>query len=551
VIEAQAWTPVEGLTLEPNARNAATRLDQCVVVAAGPGAGKTELLAQRADFLFRTGACRYPRRILAISFKVDAARNLRARVRSRSGAQYAARFDSFTFHGFAKRLVDNYRPALTGSSALPPDYQIDGATSIPGVQITFNDLVPLALEILAANAYARGALRQTYDHVFLDEFQDATDDQYELLKAAFLNTETQLIAVGDVKQRIMAWAGALDGIMQTFAQDFDAVSLPLYQNFRSAPRLRRMQNRMIIEMDPAAASPAEELAGDEGTIEVLRFDNDVDEAYTVSEYLAARLADGAQPSELAILVRQQSRQVTEALVEALHQRGIPSRNEQDSQDLATEPVAALIFNFINVIAADRHPTAYAELMRVAVRTSATEEAAIRFDDRLKRMLRGATATVRDPTFATEDLDAWRPVVAEFLDLLSLPALTALSPAYQQGSRLDEVVEQALIALGNELAVDGDATEALKRLSEHDAVRILTIHKCKSLEFETVVVLGVEEDLFWGDAASEEFFVAISRAKTELLLTWADYRARPSTPVRRWGEHRTPHARFLAYAEDDH
>ena len=48
------------------------------------------------------------------------------------------------------------------------------------MQITFDDLVPLAIEILAANAYARGALRQTYDHVFLDEFQDATDDQYEL-----------------------------------------------------------------------------------------------------------------------------------------------------------------------------------------------------------------------------------------------------------------------------------------------------------------------------------------------------------------------------------
>jgi ATP-dependent exoDNAse (exonuclease V) beta subunit len=43
------------------------------------------------------------------------------------------------------------------------------------------------------------------------------------------------------------------------------------------------------------------------------------------------------------------------------------------------------------------------------------------------------------------------------------------------------------------------------------VRILTIHKCKGLEFEKVVVLGVENELFWGDAASSEFFVAVSRA----------------------------------------
>lgn len=63
----------------------------------------------------------------------------------------------------------------------------------------------------------------------------------------------------------------------------------------------------------------------------------------------------------------------------------------------------------------------------------------------------------------------------------------------------------------------------------------------------MVALGVQEELFWGDAAAEEFVVAISRARTELVLTWAEYRARPSTPIRRWDEYRTPHRRFLAYA----
>ena len=112
MIRPADWRPVGGLKLEPNALSAVTMIDQNVVVAAGPGAGKTELLAQRADFLLRTGACPYPRRILAISFKVDAARNLRDRVRKRSGGQYAARFDSFTFHAFAKRL-DRQLPACT------------------------------------------------------------------------------------------------------------------------------------------------------------------------------------------------------------------------------------------------------------------------------------------------------------------------------------------------------------------------------------------------------------------------------------------------------
>jgi len=547
VIQREDWRPVGGLKLERNALSAATIIDQHVVVAAGPGAGKTELLAQRADFLLRTGTCPYPRRILAISFKVDAARNLRDRVRKRSGAQYAARFDSLTFHAFAKRLIDNYRPALTGQNELRPDYRLDADTRIHGEQITFDDLVPLALDILESNRYARGALRQSYSHVFLDEFQDATKNQYEFVKAAFLGADVALTAVGDVKQRIMAWAGALDGIMKKFSEDFEAASLPLYQNFRSAPRLRRMQNRMIEKLDPAAASPDEELLGDEGVVQVLHFDSQVEEAGAVGDLTDGWLQEGVPPSEIAVLVRQQSTHVTEALAEEFRDRGIPFRNEQDTQDLAAEPVAALIFNFVWVVAADRRPDAYAELMRVASRSGATDEAAFQFNSRLKRLLRDTRAAARSASFAGGRLTAWRPVIAEFLDVLSRPALNALSPTYQQGTRLDEVIEDVLHALGRELAVDGDPVEALKRLSALDAVRILTIHKCKGLEFEKVVVLGVEEQLFWGDAATSEFFVAISRAKEELVLTYVDFRARPSLPVRYWRENRTAHAEFLAYA----
>jgi len=552
VIRQEDWRPVDGLKLEPNALTAVTTTDQNVVVAAGPGAGKTELLSQRADFLFRTGACPYPRRILAISFKVDAARNLRDRVRTRSGGQYAARFDSFTFHAFAKRLIDNYRPALTGQNELRPDYRIDSDARIHGEQITFADLVPLALEILASNRHARGALRQTYSHVFLDEFQDATKNQYELVKSAFLDTDVDLTAVGDVKQRIMAWAGALDGIMQVFAEDFGATSLPLYQNFRSAPRLRRMQNRMIKQMDPSAASPDNDLVGDDGVIQVLHLYSQLEEAEAVADLVDGWLAKGIPSSEIAVLVRQQPQYVTEALGEEFHDRAIPYRNEQDSQDLTAEPVAALIFNFIRVVASDRRPDAYAELMRVASRTSATEEAALQADSQLKRLLRDSRAAVRNSSFAKGDLDAWRPVISKFLELVSRPVLNALSPAYRQGSWLDDVIGDALEAFGKELAVDGDPVEALKRLSELDAVRILTIHKCKGLEFDKVVVLGVEEELFWGnpDAAMSEFFVAISRAKNELVLTHVDLRALPSTSVKYWRENRAAKAQFLAYTDGD-
>ena len=84
------------------------------------------------------------------------------------------------------------------------------------------------------------------------------------------------------------------------------------------------------------------------------------------------------------------------------------------------------------------------------------------------------------------------------------------------------------------------------------MRILTIHKCKGLEFDKVVVLGVEEELFWGHpvVAMSEFFVAISRAKNELILTQVDFRARPSIPVKYWRENRTAKHQLLAFADGD-
>ena len=549
MIRPEEWHPVDDLVLEPNALTAATATKMNVVVAAGPGAGKTELLAQRADFLLRTGQCPYPRRILAISFKVDAARNLRERVRRRSGAQLAARFDSFTFHAFAKRLIDNFRPALTGPNALRPDYRIDTHTRIAGEQITFADLVPLALEILEGNIYARGGVRQTYSHVFLDEFQDATGEQYELVKAAFGQSGAILTAVGDIKQRIMVWAGALDGVMQTYAHEFSAKPLPLYQNFRSAPRLRRMQNRMIAEMDPAAVSSDEALAGDEGVIEVLDFETEFDEALTVADRIESWLHDGVPPGEIAVLVRQQPHLVAAALATELTERGIPFRNEQESQDLSAEPAAALVFNFLRVVADDRQPGAYAELMRIISRSSSSEDEALRFDSQVKRLLRKSRAAVRDSAFSSGELESWVALVFDFLDLLSRAVLVALSPAYQQGTRLTDVVKSALEAFGKELGVDGNAIAALKRLSESDAVRFLTIHKCKGLEFEKVVVLGVEEQLFWGDPTTviSEFFVAVSRAKKHLVLTWSRHRQRPEGAVNRWDEARTKYDRFINFA----
>lgn len=549
MIASEAWTPADGIALEPNAQAAATAEQGHTIVTAGPGAGKTELLAQRADFLLRTGVCPYPRRVLAISFKVDAARNLRDRVQRRVGPALASRLDSLTFHAFAKRLIDNYREALTGEYALDADYTLDTRARIARRQITFNDLVPFGIEVLQSAPFARQALRQTYSHIFLDEFQDSTNEQYKLVKEAFLDSDASITAVGDGKQRIMAWAGAVEGIMRDAADDLAANVLELHQNYRSEPRLRRMQNRMIAEMEPGAEVANEELAGDEGTIRTLAFGTDREEADALAEIIHEWIAAGISPAEIVVLVRQQPALFAAPLLEELAARDIPVRIDVERQDLSAEPAAALIFNLVRVIVGKRQPGAYAELMQVFDVQDEDDETALQMDRTVKKFIADAAAALQSDTW---DPSGWPVVVRNFLELVTEPVLMSLSSGYQQGERLAQVLDDAIVALEEAIAETGNETDALARLSGLDAVRVLTIHKSKGMEFEKVIMLGTEEQTYWGNNHRElesVFFVGISRAKEELVLTVARRRARPTGFDGRWDTLRRPHAEFLAYAEE--
>jgi superfamily I DNA/RNA helicase len=174
------------------------------------------------------------------------------------------------------RHVDGY--------ALDPDYSV-GMQRALHRQIDFDSMAPLATSILEASPVARAALAQTYGFVFLDEFQDCTRNQYNLVYTAFHGTTANIIAVGDVKQRIMRFAGALDGVLGQFATDFAALPLLLYLNFRAQPRLRLMQNAMIRVMEPQAALDDAELAGAGGQVDVQSYADSGDEARALADQI--------------------------------------------------------------------------------------------------------------------------------------------------------------------------------------------------------------------------------------------------------------------------
>jgi superfamily I DNA/RNA helicase len=548
VIAVDVWRPADGLTLEPNALRAAQEQERCLALTAGPGAGKTEMLAQRADFLLRTGTCRYPKRILAISFKVDASKNLKERVQRRCGSDLASRFDSYTFHAFAKRIIDRFRTLLTGDDALDAGYKI-GDRKVTRKQIEFSDLVPLAIQILEASPLARNAIRQTYSDIFLDEFQDCTDKQYELVKIAFQGTAIRLTAVGDTKQKIMGWAGALDGIFETFAADFAAVPLNLYRNFRSKPRLLRMQNEIIRVLDPASVMPDEQINGDEGEVFAWRFEDSQKEAEYLADLVAGWIKTEQVPlSEIAVLVSKQLDLYADHLMAALEARGIPFRNEQQMQDITAEPAARLIVDYLSCLYGQREPKAWVRLMNLLV-PFADDEIQTNVRQDFQRFVTEQRKAVAIADLVDEPFSGWWEYVLRFLKKIGIETLVALSPDYEAQVRLKEVIQDTKKRIEELLKLEPDLPKALARFSDDQAVRILTIHKSKGLEFNSVIILGVEDQTFWGKADEERcaFFVGVSRAKLRLVMTVSERRETPPSNPYRWREQRTPHAEFLGYA----
>jgi superfamily I DNA/RNA helicase len=547
VIAPDEWTPADNLTLEPNAERAARETEHCLALTAGPGAGKTEMLAQRADFLLRTGTCRYPKRILAISFKVDASKNLKERVKRRCGPDLAARFDSYTFHAFAKRIIDRFRLVLAGKDALDVDFTI-GSPRIDRKQIEFDDLLPFAIHILETSPIALNAIRQTYTDVFLDEFQDCTEKQYELIKLVFQKSSIRLTAVGDTKQKIMGWAGAMEGIFTIYVDDFDAETLNLYRNFRSKSRLLRMQNEIIRVMDPQSVMPDDQIKGDEGEIFGWSFPTSQDEANQLADLIARWTEQDKIPhSEIAILLRSQVDLYAEHLMAELDKRKIPYRNEFKIQDISVEPVARLIVDYLSCLYGDREPKAWISLMNLIPLLGYDQESTLRQE--FQRFIVKERQSVALLESIGDPYKDWWKFAEAFLRHIGIEVLTALSPDYESPARLAEVIKETKKHIDELLNPEPDLRSVLKRFSDDQAVRILTIHKSKGLEFHTVVVLGVEEEAFWGNANESRctFFVGISRAKERLILTVCERRDQPSGASGNWRVERSYHKEFIDYA----
>jgi len=237
------------------------------------------------------------------------------------------------------------------------------------------------------------------------------------------------------------------------------------------------------------------------------------------------------------------------LTAELEKRKIPFRNEHELQDLTAEPLAQFIINFLLVIFGDRQPEAFHKLTG---RLAAFELEDVSESNETQWL--SYISEQRAEAFHSKAKDRTLPFVWSFVEgfLLKVTAerLVALSTDYEDNSRFTQILEETKKRLGERLNPTTDIEEVLNLLCDEGAVRLLTIHKSKGLEFDSVVMLGIENEVFWGNNKGElrcGFFVGISRAKKRLVLTHVDSRPRPPTRVGVWKVARTPHEEFLGYA----
>ncbi|EGT4545272.1 ATP-dependent helicase [Clostridioides difficile] len=582
-IVKEEWHPASGFKLEVEAMNTVIN-DKNTLVVAGPGAGKTELLAQRACFLLETNTCKYPKKILAISFKKDAADNLKERVELRCGKELALRFESKTYDAFAKEIVDRFRNSLDEKYRPLNNYNIatNGdvrrAFEISGLNfrgnqtefnklygnklsinklplhtnfvdkifidawnvllkgkednnfessLTFEMISRLAEYLIRTNRYIKKAIEMTYSHVFLDEFQDTTSIQYDLVKACFFKTETIITAVGDGKQRIMLWAGARKSIFEDFQNDFLSQKRTLIMNHRSAPRLVEIQKAMYnrFNEDAIDLKTNEKWNHEDGEAYLRLFEDYIKEADILSEEIVGLVESGIKINEICILVKQSVDIYSKEIIHKLSECNIKARNEAVYQELLKEDIIKILVSLFRLSLNDRSPDDWDYIYDILGELYGIDEGynpkvLNDFITKVELMINDIKVNLN-----ITDEKQFSDLVDSKVEYISYEKFASKFQQYKSKDYFDDLVDKFKKLVWSEYNETKDWIKAIDNFEGKNSIPIMTIHKSKGLEYDTIFFVGLEDSAFWNfknqpDEDRCAFFVALSRAKRRIDFTFS-------------------------------
>ena len=623
--------------LNPAQREAVEHFEGPLLVLAGAGSGKTRVLTTRIARLIEHHGVD-PAHILAVTFTNKAAGEMRERIAAqlgeapagmwcgtfhaigarllRQGASAVGRTPSFTIYdeddtlAIVKRAMDRHsisKKAWTPKAILaaisdaknalvsPDEYArlamdpFTRATATiygelePALRtanaVSFDDLLVLPVRMLETDARRLAALRERFQFILVDEYQDTNRAQYRLI--TLLGGERGNVAVvGDDDQSIYGWRGADIRNILDFEKDFPrATVVRLEENYRSTPAILALANVVISENTARRGKTLRATRPDGERVTIVGAMDERDEADWLAEELEARRATERSLAlrDIAILYRTNAQ--SRAMEEAMRKRAIPYRlvgavrfyDRREIRDMMS--YLKLIANpaddeaFRRAIAVPRRglgettidtlgemaraagvPLLVAALrpdlqegLRANARSALGDFA--RIIGRLRE--RAADAAVNeilaeliDAVGYVEYLRAEGPEGAERIEnvreLVTGVAETVVEEGGEVGlTPLDHFLQRAM------LVADLDALDA-----DDDAVTLMTLHNAKGLEFPLVFITGLEDGLFPLSRAFDEpalleeerrlFYVGITRAERKLYLTHARARRRngellPSIP----------------------
>lgn len=414
--------------------------------------------------------------------------------------------------------------------------------------LDFDDLLGKTLKLLEDNPVVRETLQKRYQYIHVDEYQDTNKVQFRIAEL-LAGDKHNICVVGDIDQNIYSWRGAdIKNVMQ-FERHFpNSTTILLEENYRSTQTIIAASND-IIKKNKNRVDKTVFTNNHEGEkITLYAGMTGYDEAEYIA--LAARdlIADGADPSGIAVLYRTnfQSRALEEAFLnfevpyQLLGTKFFERKEVKDvlsylrlalnpgsNADLTrviNEPARGIgKVTMLKVVAGERDKLNAGAAAKVKV-----------FDDIMMDIAKAAqekklSDTIKFIMKRSGIEDKYKEEGTEE----ALERIENLRELVTLASRFDTVDPNEAVELLLENAALQSDQDEIKDKEELNAVRLMTIHAAKGLEFPYVFISGLEQGLFPherlddGRIDNEEerrlFYVALTRAEKKIYLTYAHMR----------------------------
>ena len=435
--------------------------------------------------------------------------------------------------------------------------------------LDFDDLIDKVLYLFSKDIETLKFYQEKFQYVFVDEYQDTNNSQYELIKY-FSGFHNNITVVGDADQSIYSFRGADISNILNFEKDFkDADVIKLEQNYRSTDKILDTAN-VLIENNSERKDKNLWTDNKNGSKPIYRSTNvESEEAKFVLDNIKELTYQGYDAKDFAILYRTnaQSRSFEEILMKNLINYkvigGLKFYDRKEIKDLVS--YLKIIVNPKDDLALKRiinEPKrgignkSIAELESISSLHEISMLDLIRLDefrpllnDRLKKLADKFYMPLKE---IFDNIENYKIVdlINEVLDKSGYLKMLETSYSVEDRSRIDNINEFISSAAEYEEENSDDTIfdylENLSLLSDLDktedkdnSVSLMTMHAAKGLEFPIVFVVGLDEGLFPGKRSIDEgnveeerrlFYVGITRAREKLFLTSSKSRRNYGKPI---------------------